>query len=209
MTVTAEASGDPHPGVWRSVRRAAPLVVLLLLTACTADPQTTETASTPSPFAACAGLTKPPPSAAAGSPVTAAKLPDLELPCFTGGAAVKLTELKGPALINLWASWCGPCRAELPAMQQLADQAGGKLTVLGVDTFDRREAAASFGADKKVVMSTLFDPDKKLISALGYTNLPVTILIGKNGSAHVEPLPLDDTKLDALVKTWTGVTVTQ
>jgi cytochrome c biogenesis protein CcmG/thiol:disulfide interchange protein DsbE len=184
------------------------LPVLTLLTACTGDASTTDTASTPSPFADCAGLTKPPPSAAASAAGTTAKLPDLDLQCFTGGAAVKLTGLAGPAVINVWASWCAPCRAELPAMQQLADQSDGKLTVLGVDTFDKREAAASFGADSKVVMPTLFDPEKKLIGALGLINLPVTVFLGKDGSTHVEPLPLDDTKLDDLVKTWTGVTVT-
>jgi thiol-disulfide isomerase/thioredoxin len=147
-------------------------------------------------------------SAAAGSGAAEAQLPDLELPCFTGGAPIKLTDLRGPAVINLWGSWCSPCRAELPAMQQLADRAAGKLTVAGVDTFDRREAAASFGVDSKVVMPTLFDPEKKLIGALGRNQLPVTIFLGEDGTAHVESLPLDDTRLDDLVKTWTGVTVT-
>jgi cytochrome c biogenesis protein CcmG/thiol:disulfide interchange protein DsbE len=208
--VTAEAAGEPHPagdGGWPAAGRrvgwaARVLVVpvLVLLAACTADPQTTETASTPSPFADCAGLTS--------TSGASAKLPGLELPCFTGGTAVKLTGLPGPAVINLWASWCAPCRAELPAMQQLADRAAGKVTVLGVDTFDGREAAASFAADSKVTLPTLFDPDKKLIGALGYTNLPVTIFLAGNGAAHVEALPLDDSKLDDLVKRWTGVTVT-
>jgi thiol-disulfide isomerase/thioredoxin len=207
VTVTAEAAGDPHPALARRGRPGwlAVLPILLLLGACTAA---TETAPTPSPFAGCGELTEPPPSAPAGSSAHATKLPDLALPCFTGGATVKLTELKGPAVINLWASWCEPCRAELPAMQHLADQAAGQVTVLGVDTRDGREAAASFGADSKVALPTLFDPDQKLIGALGRTTLPVTVFLAANGATHVEPLPLDDTKIDELVKTWTGVTVT-
>jgi hypothetical protein len=94
-------------------------------------------------------------------------------------------------------------------MQQLADRAAGRLTVLGVDTGDDRDAAASFGADNRVSMPTLYDRDKKLIGKLGRTTLPVTIFLGADGSRHVEPLPLDEAKLDELVRTWTGVTVTQ
>ena len=179
-----------------------------LLTACTAEALPHDAAETPSPFAGCAALAEPPPSAPAAA-ATSNSLPDLELSCFTGGGAVKLTQLRGPAVINLWASWCEPCRTELPAMQQLADRAAGRLTVLGVDTGDDRDAAASFGADNRVSMPTLYDRDKKLIGKLGRTTLPVTIFLGADGSRHVEPLPLDEAKLDELVRTWTGVTVTQ
>ena len=198
-------SGDPHPAAARGFAVALVAACSALLTACTADAPNEHA----SPFADCAALTAPPASA----PATLAtaqdnSLPEIELPCFTGGSAVKLTGVRGPAVINLWASWCEPCRTELPAMQQLADRAAGKLTVLGVNTGDDREAAASFGADNRIGMPTLYDRDKKLIGRLGGSTLPVTIFLGADGSRHVEPLPLDDTKLDALVRTWTGVTVT-
>jgi thiol-disulfide isomerase/thioredoxin len=213
------------------------LPFVLLLAACSAEARPAGETETPSPFADCAALTRSssstPPAAApaasgpaasgpsgfgpaasgpAGSGPSASgkagdTLPDVELPCFTGGGTVKLTELRGPAVVNLWASWCEPCRTELPAMQRLADRAGGKLTVVGVDTGDDRAAAASFGTDHQVAMPTLYDRDKKLISKLGRSTLPVTIFLSGTGSWHVEPLPLDGSKLDALVRTWTGVTV--
>ncbi|GAA2644003.1 TlpA family protein disulfide reductase [Paractinoplanes durhamensis] len=171
---------------------------LLLLGACTAEAKSTDT---PAPFAACTALT----GSAAATPNA---LPDLELPCFTGKERVTLRSLRGPAVINLWASWCEPCRRELPVMQQLADTAGDRLTVLGVDTGDGREAGASFAADKGVTMPTLFDEDKKLVNAVGGINLPVTVFLDAAGKTYVNLLPLDAAKLVAMVKEHTGVAVT-
>jgi cytochrome c biogenesis protein CcmG, thiol:disulfide interchange protein DsbE len=188
-----------RPGRWPA------LPLALLLAACTAEAR--PVAGQPaSPFADCAALTSPAPS---GSPSAANDtLPELQLPCFTGGTPVRLTQLQAPAVINLWASWCEPCRTELPAVQRLADRAAGRLTVVGVDTGDDRDAAASFAADKQVSMPTLYDRDERLIGSLGRSTLPVTIFLGEHGRWHIEPLPLDDARLPELVRTWTGVSVT-
>ena len=184
------------------------LPLVLGLAGCTAEARPAADAPVASPFADCAALTQPPPSAPASfATVDKNPLPDLELPCFTGGATVKLDQVRAPAVINLWASWCEPCRSELPAMQQLADRADGRLTVIGVNTFDKRDSAASFAADSKVSLPTLVDSEKQLLGKLGRTTLPVTIFLGGNGSWHVEPSPLDDASLDRVVQTWTGVTV--
>ncbi|MFD0519546.1 TlpA family protein disulfide reductase [Paractinoplanes durhamensis] len=96
----------------------------------------------------------------------------------------------------------------MPVMQQLADTAGDRLTVLGVDTGDGREAGASFAADKGVTMPTLFDEDKKLVNAVGGINLPVTVFLDAAGKTYVNLLPLDAAKLVAMVKEHTGVAVT-
>jgi thiol-disulfide isomerase/thioredoxin len=153
-----------------------------------------------SPFAECAELT-----ATAGS---GSKLPDLTLPCFTGGRPVRLAEVDGPAVINLWASWCQPCRSELPAMQRLADRAGDRLRVVGVDTGDGRDAAASFGADIGVALPTLYDRDKALMNALGRSALPVTVFVDAAGRTYVyNRAALDDAALARLVRERAGVTV--
>ncbi|WP_433298874.1 TlpA family protein disulfide reductase [Actinoplanes sp. CA-030573] len=176
---------------------AASLLAVLFaaLSGCTAS-----ASETPSPFAGCSGLTAPSP--------TATGLPDVTLPCFTGDDKVSLRSLRGPAVVNIWASWCGPCRQELPVVQQLADKAGDQLTVVGVDTGDRRSAGASFAADRGVTLPTLFDQDNKLINALARTNLPVTVFVDATGKAYVNILPLDAVKLTQLVKEHTGVVVT-
>jgi len=186
------------------VRPSRPLVaVVLALVAvvaagCTAEAKSTDT---PSPFAGCQGIT--------GQPVPPQPtLPDLQLPCFTGKEQVALRSVPGPLIVNLWASWCDPCRRELPLMQKVAAQTAGRVTVLGVDTGDRRDAGASFAADKGVSFPTLFDPDKKLANAIAGTNLPITIFVDESGKSFVNRLPLDAAKLSTLVKQWTGVTVT-
>jgi cytochrome c biogenesis protein CcmG/thiol:disulfide interchange protein DsbE len=186
------------------VRPSRPLVAAMLAlvvaaaAGCTAGAKSTDT---PSPFAGCEGLTgRPAPSAPT--------LPDLKLPCFTGNGQIALRSMPGPAIINLWASWCDPCRRELPLIQDVATQTSGRVTVLGVDTGDSREAGASFATDKGVSFPMLFDPDKKLANAIAGTNLPITIFVDESGKSYVNRLPLDAAKLSTLVKQWTGMTVT-
>ncbi|UQU65235.1 TlpA family protein disulfide reductase [Couchioplanes caeruleus] len=135
-------------------------------------------------------------------------LPDLSLPCFTGGAPVRLTALRGPAVINLWGSWCAPCREELPLMQELADATAGRLRVIGVDTRDDRDAGASFASDHGVTMPTLYDREQKLLTALEKLQLPVTVFLRGNGERFVYTgKALDKPALGALVRDHTGVTV--
>ena len=186
------------------MRPARPLVAAMLAlvaavaAGCTAEAKSTDT---PSPFAGCEGI--------AGRPApAAATLPDLKLPCFTGKDQVALRSMPGPMVINLWASWCDPCRRELPLIQKVATQTAGRVTVIGVDTGDSREAGASFAADKGVSFPMLFDPDKKLANAIAGTNLPITIFVDESGKSYVNRLPLDAAKLSTLVKQWTGMTVT-
>lgn len=152
--------------------------------------------------------TAPTMALATSSPAgTAAGLADLELPCFTGGQPVRLADLRGPAVINLWASWCEPCRTELPVMQGLADRADGRLHVLGVDTGDGRDAAASFGANKKITMPTLYDRNRELLASLGRVALPVTIFVDAAGRDYVHSKPLDARGLSDLTREHTGVAV--
>ncbi|GAA4594368.1 hypothetical protein GCM10023107_30240 [Actinoplanes octamycinicus] len=169
----------------------------MLLAGCTAAAGSGTDDDTPSPFAACA----------APADSTGSRLPDITLDCFTGGAPVRLAGLRGPAVINIWSSFCGPCRTELPVIQQLADKTAGKLTVLGVDTGDTRDAAASFGADHGVSLPTLFDPEQKLVAALGAVNLPNTVFVDATGKFYLHRLPMDAAELSDLVAEHTGVTV--
>jgi thiol-disulfide isomerase/thioredoxin len=176
-----------------------PAALLLVLAAAGCSGKGDETSS---PFADCATVTAP-----AGAGPT--ELPDLRLPCFTGGQEVALTEIRGPAVINFWASWCGPCRTELPVIQALAARTTGKLTVLGVDTGDRRDAGASFAAAKQVTMPTLFDQDQSLFNALAGRALPMTVFVDAAGRRSVYVYPLTEQTLPEQVRAHTGVTVTR
>jgi thiol-disulfide isomerase/thioredoxin len=211
------------------------LPLLLLVPACTSRAEPAEAPAggdAVAPFADCAGLTAAPtggtPKAAAagtspaapvgGTPAAAAStgagavatdLPDLRLPCFTGGAQVAVADLRGPAVINLWASWCPPCREELPALQRLAQRAAGQVHVIGVNSKDRPAAAASIGADFGLTFPNLVDPDQQVQRAVAPNVLPVTLLVDADGRIRhtVVSGALDDDRLTDLLRRHLGVTV--
>lgn len=197
---------------------AVPVVLALAssVAGCTDEAQPESRASAPapaaaeaSPFADCAALVAPPPATPPGRSA-GADLPEIELPCFTGGQPVRLTELRGPAVINLWATWCRPCREELPLMQELAERTAGRLHVIGVDTFDDRQNGASFAADHGVTFATLFDPEKQLLTRLAKPNLPVTVFVAADGERFVyHGKAFDRPTLGGLVREHTGVAVTE
>ena len=86
-------------------------------------------------------------------------LPAVTLPCLGGGSDVDLSTLRGPMVVNLWASWCGPCRTEMPILQGFAEEYDGRVAVLGVDYQDvQPEAALELARDSGVTYPLLADP---------------------------------------------------
>ena len=97
-------------------------------------------------------------------------MPRLRLSCLGGTGQVVLADLRGPALVNLWASWCEPCRTELPALRHYATRAAGRVAVIGVVTRDRsRDAAQSVISDLGLTFPMVADPDGALELPLGRT----------------------------------------
>ncbi|WP_422774508.1 TlpA family protein disulfide reductase [Plantactinospora sp. WMMC1484] len=149
--------------------------------------------------------TVPETSAGSGS-----ALPAVSLPCFSGEPEVAVGELRGPAVINLWASWCAPCRRELPAFQRLSTRAGDRLRVIGVNTRDSWPAAESIGVDFGLEFPSLYDRDQKLLRELGgRAVLPITLFVDADGRIRHrdETGALDDAELTALVRRHLGVAV--
>lgn len=191
------------------------LPLLLLAAACS---RTEAAPNPPDPFADCSTLTAPPvpgpaglglvPSAPSPKPTAPTQpVPAVALPCFTGGAEVALADLRGPAVVNLWATWCLPCRKELPAFQRLADRTDG-LHVIGVDTVDKRDDGRDLGIELGLTFPTLFDPERKLSTELAVgPGLPLTLFIDADGQIrylHTSGA-LDDAALTALVEQHLGV----
>ncbi|MEU1686122.1 TlpA disulfide reductase family protein [Micromonospora sp. NPDC005707] len=196
-------------------RRLAYLLVPLLLAVagCTgtteapAGPAPATRAERPSPFADCAPLTAAPASGPAPSGTPGDPLPDLALSCFTGGAPVNVRDIRGPAVINVWASWCPPCRKELPAFQRLSERAGGRFQVIGVNSRDSRGGAQSIGEDFGVRFPMLVDQGDAFERALGRNAFPLTVLVDADGRIrHTDSTgALDDARLAELVRTHLGV----
>jgi thiol-disulfide isomerase/thioredoxin len=136
-----------------------------------------------------------------------ARIPDLTLDCFPSGGRVRLTELRRPAIVNLWASWCGPCRTELPAFQRFATTMGDRVLVLGVDTADSRDAGAGLMQDLKVTFPTLFDNKQRLLSGVGRSSLPVTLFVDADGGIRYlyNDVALDDAGIARLTRTHLGI----
>lgn len=99
------------------------------------------------------------------------------------GAAHSLAQFKGHyVLLNLWATWCAPCVAELPALTKLQAQVPG-LKVVAVDVgHDKKEVAQAFLKTHKVAeLGTFVDKDLALLHAFGAYGLPTTVLIDPSG----------------------------
>lgn len=116
----------------------------------------------------------------------------LTLPCLTSAAEVRLGRLGGkPTLVNLWASWCGPCREEMPVLQAGHRKYSGNVQFVGIDTRDGAEPAAAFLREVGVTYPQLLDATGRLLARERIPGLPVTLLIDANGHVldrHVGPL---------------------
>ncbi len=142
-------------------------------------------------LASCAELSQ---QVAAGGSMTD-RLPPLQLPCLTPGPMIDLSELGGgPVLINLWASWCGPCREEMPALQAAHESYGEQVAFLGVNTEDTTETAASFLADFGITYPQVVDVDGDLLADLGAPGLPISVVLDAEGQiagTHIGQLDTD------------------
>lgn len=109
-------------------------------------------------------------------------LPAVTLRCLTGGSAVTLTRLPArPFVINLWASWCVPCRREAPRLAAAAAAVGRQVGFLGVNTADARGAALAFLHRYGIHYPQLSDPNSDILHRLGAPGLPVTLAVNAAG----------------------------
>jgi cytochrome c biogenesis protein CcmG/thiol:disulfide interchange protein DsbE len=115
-----------------------------------------------------------------------------ETPAFSlprlDGARFASGSLRGKAqVINFWASWCIPCRAEAPLLEHASRQYAGRLTVLGVDHQDFATDARGFVRRYGLTYSTVVDKGDKLYTKYGLTGVPETFCASRRGHvvAHV------------------------
>jgi thiol-disulfide isomerase/thioredoxin len=86
-------------------------------------------------------------------------LPAQTLPCLGGGPKVDLSTLQGPMIISFWKSYCGPCRQEMPALQEFYEKHGDQVPVLGIDGTDLQpQAALEFAKKVGATYPQLADP---------------------------------------------------
>lgn len=100
------------------------------------------------------------------------------------GPSRKLSAFRGkPLLINVWASWCGPCRAEMGSLQRLHARYGGKqFHVIGISTDDYTDRAEAFVRWSGLKFSNFIDDRLVLENMLGADRLPLTVLVDAQGT---------------------------
>jgi cytochrome c biogenesis protein CcmG/thiol:disulfide interchange protein DsbE len=162
------------------LRLVAPVALGLLLTGCTStaseDPRPEPAASAPA-----APVLEPCPEQAGGPTEPGEALSTLAFDC-PGGGTLDLARAPGvPTVVNLWGSWCTPCRDELPVFQEFADAAGDRVRVLGVISKDGVPQAQSFAADAGVTFPSAFDGEGELMADLGLNVLPFTAFLDADG----------------------------
>jgi thiol-disulfide isomerase/thioredoxin len=125
--------------------------------------------------------------AAKGSPPLVAVgqvLPDAVMAGLNGPAR-PLSSYRGrPLIINVWASWCGPCRQEAASLERLAwSKAGSRYTVIGISTDDDRNSALKWLRHSNATISHYIDsgPLWPLEHMLGASSIPVTVLVDARG----------------------------
>ncbi|MDQ3105766.1 MAG: TlpA family protein disulfide reductase [Actinomycetota bacterium] len=104
-------------------------------------------------------------------------------------------------VLNFWASWCDPCRAEMPMLNTVAEQTGDTVRFLGVNTKDDPEAAGDFLKVTGVGFEQVYDPDGELLRQLRTVQgLPVTLVLDADGAVRLRHIgQIDETTLtDAL-----------
>jgi peroxiredoxin len=99
------------------------------------------------------------------------------------GKKLALKDFRGKVvLLNFWASWCVPCREEMPAMEKLYQEFKQKnFAVLAVAVKDRKQDAIDFVKELKITYPIAFDPDAQVGTLYGAWGLPATYLIGPKG----------------------------
>ena len=118
----------------------------------------------------------------AKQPEPGAKAIDFSLRSYQGDV-VKLSDLQGKVvLLDFWASWCAPCREELPYLDVLRKTYGEKgLVVVAVNIDNRPQNAVAFLNKYSIKLDPLWDKRKKVIAAYDVSTMPTTFLIDKTG----------------------------
>ncbi len=110
--------------------------------------------------------------------------PEISVVAITDDAVLKLSELKGKVvLLNFWATWCPPCREEIPSMMKLNKAMTGKpfqVVAISVDE-GGKPAVDSFFKESGFMLPTYFDRDGKASKAYGITGVPESFVINREG----------------------------
>jgi thiol-disulfide isomerase/thioredoxin len=127
------------------------------------------------------GVVAGPRAATPGEVAVGETLPEATLRGLNGPPRQLADFLGRPLIINVWASWCGPCRAEMASLERLAWLDDSDFSIVGISTDDDPGQAKAFLAHANATISHFIDSRLELENMLGASRLPLTVLVGRDG----------------------------
>lgn len=117
----------------------------------------------------------------ASTPEVGRVLPDFELATLDG-RRVRADDLLGkPAFINFWATWCPPCRAEMPDIQAIYDERGRDINILAINEDEPESLVRSFIDEMKLSLPVALDVGGEVHGGWNFNTLPTSIITDKDG----------------------------
>lgn len=115
------------------------------------------------------------------APIAGYRAPEFKLE-GTLGQEVSLADFRGqPVILNFWATWCPPCRAEVPHFEDASRKYNGQAVILGIDQGEPRSIVADFGSTFGLSYPLLLDPSNAVNLKYGIAALPTTVFVGSDG----------------------------
>jgi thiol-disulfide isomerase/thioredoxin len=125
----------------------------------------------------------------------ASTLPDVDIERLDGSETISLADLDGPAVVNLWATWCAPCRREIPAFEAVHRARSDEVRFVGVNVGEDVDVAAEYLAEVGATYDQFSDSEGYVVTELDTTAMPVTIVIDADGAItrrELGPMDIDD-----------------
>jgi thiol-disulfide isomerase/thioredoxin len=173
------------------MKKALAVVLLLLLTACSPSSSFVQ-----GEVVSCALITQ-----------DTTFVDGIELDCLDGDTGAQLGALKGPMILNVWGSWCGPCREEIPIFRSFYEKAKDKVSLVGIDVEESSiEDGRKFVEENGITWPNLYDPDGRSREYFGL-GVPVTWFIAADGSVAGKKIGAvkDENELITLTNKYLGV----
>lgn len=122
-------------------------------------------------------------------------LPDVDLVPIDGGEPISLADIEGPAVVNLWATWCAPCRREIPDFEAVHRARGDQVRFVGINIGEDAEDAVAFLGEVGATYDQFLDSAGFVVTELRTATMPVTLVLAPDGTIstkHLGPMNQDD-----------------
>lgn len=159
-------------------------------------------------LAACGGSKNPPPMTPSaetegkGGPAEIGKpAPDLKVATLNGQGSISLESLSGKiAVVDFWATWCGPCKQSFPKLEELAKQNAGTVQVVGISVDDKADGVADFAKANGATFPVGWDEGHAIASRWNVDKMPTTYILDGTGTVRFIHAGYKDGEADEMAK---------